>query len=58
MYICICNAVTDSQIKGQVDQGARSIRDINKQLCIADQCGKCACEAKRVIKSQLNLISS
>ncbi|NQZ30487.1 MAG: (2Fe-2S)-binding protein [Oceanospirillaceae bacterium] len=54
MYICICNAVTDSQIKERVAQGARSLRDINKDLCIADQCGKCACAAKKVIQLQIN----
>ncbi|EPJ55206.1 MAG: BFD/(2Fe-2S)-binding domain-containing protein [Osedax symbiont Rs2] len=57
MYICICNAVTDSQIKESVSHGAKSIRDLNKEFCIADQCGKCACAAKRVIKSQINTIS-
>ena len=54
MYICICNAVTDSQIKMHVDQGARTLRDLNKEMCIADQCGKCACTVKKVIKSQQN----
>jgi len=55
MYICICNAVTDTQIKACVEQGARSLRDINKDLCVADQCGKCACAAKEVIQSQTRL---
>ncbi|MEH6446527.1 MAG: (2Fe-2S)-binding protein [Oceanospirillaceae bacterium] len=50
----MCNAVTDSQIKTHIDQGARSLRDLNKELCIADQCGKCAFTVKKVIKSQLN----
>ena len=57
MYICICNAITDSQIKCQVAQGARSLRDLNKQMCIADQCGMCAFEAKKVIKTQLSSMS-
>jgi len=55
MYICICNGVTDSQIKDYVDQGARSVKDIHQQQCIADQCGKCACAAKKVIQEHISL---
>ncbi len=57
MYICICNAVTDGQIKAGVDRGARSLRDLNKDICIADQCGKCACVAKKIIKNQIRSIA-
>ncbi|EPJ47819.1 MAG: hypothetical protein OFPII_09740 [Osedax symbiont Rs1] len=57
MYICICNAVTDGQIKARVDRGARSLRDLNKDICIADQCGKCACAAKKIIKNQIRSIA-
>jgi len=53
MYICICNAVTDKQIKAYVKQGVRNLRDLNKSICIGNQCGKCTCEVKKVIKSEL-----
>lgn len=58
MYICICNGVTDSQIKSCVNQGAKSLRDVNKRLCVGNQCGKCACVAKKVIASELSAARS
>lgn len=51
MYICICNDVTDRQIREAVDQGARTMRDLNRELEVASQCGKCACAAKQVLRS-------
>lgn len=51
MYVCICNEVTDRQVKEAVDQGARTIRDLNKELCVGNCCGKCASFAKKLIQS-------
>jgi bacterioferritin-associated ferredoxin len=40
MYVCICNAVTDSDIRNAVDDGVRNF----KQLSRATDCGKsCGC---------------
>ena len=55
MYICICNAVTDGQIKTCVDQGAKTIRDLNQTFPIGDQCGKCIVVTKAVINTQIGL---
>jgi len=51
MYICICKDVTDRQIRDAIDQGARTMRDLNRQLNVASQCGKCACAAKQIMRS-------
>lgn len=50
MYICICNAVTDSQIKDALDDGAASIADLNKALSVGSCCGKCTRSARQIIK--------
>ena len=42
MYVCICNAVTDHQIREARDQGARSIEELGQQLRVATCCGRCA----------------
>ena len=50
MYICICKAVTDRQIRQAAEAGISNI----KGLCMATQagtcCGKCLPEARRVLQ--------
>ena len=40
MIVCICRGVSDRTITQAIDDGARSVRDL--QRCgIGDQCGSC-----------------
>lgn len=49
MYICICNAVTDREIRGAVELGSSTLQDLRRDLGVASCCGKCETEAKRVL---------
>lgn len=42
MYVCICNAITDRQIKETVANGATSLTDLKDRLGVASCCGCCA----------------
>ena len=42
MYVCICNAVSDHEIRGAVALGARSLDDLRGMLGVATCCGRCA----------------
>lgn len=42
MYICICNAITERQVKEAVAQGATSLSDLQSQVGVATCCGACA----------------
>lgn len=42
MYVCICNAVRESDVRHAVEQGVCSFRDAVHQLNMANRCGKCA----------------
>jgi len=53
MYICICNQVTDKQIKAAIDKGARSMRDLRSKLGVASQCGQCGQCAKAILKEHM-----
>ncbi|GGP78215.1 MULTISPECIES: bacterioferritin-associated ferredoxin [Shewanella] len=53
MYVCLCHAITDSQIKAAVSLGDSSLADVKKRLGVADQCGKCARMANQIIQTQL-----
>jgi bacterioferritin-associated ferredoxin len=49
MYVCICNAITDGEIRGAVALGARTLGDLRATLGVAACCGRCAECAQRVV---------
>ena len=51
MYVCLCKAVTDHQIKEFVNAGAGSFEDVCKELGVASQCGKCSQLAQNIVES-------
>lgn len=53
MYVCICKAVTDRQIRQAVELGARSFADLQEALGVATGCGKCAPCARSVLREAL-----
>ena len=53
MYICICNAVTDSQVRSCVRHGACTLSDLQMHLGIACQCGVCAPAALAILEEEL-----
>ncbi|MGZ8217070.1 (2Fe-2S)-binding protein [Methylomagnum sp.] len=55
MYICICKNVTDGQIRKAVrEKGVNNMRALRQELGACDQCGKCAVEARQLIRDCLN----
>ncbi|HEY9398123.1 MAG TPA: (2Fe-2S)-binding protein [Burkholderiales bacterium] len=50
MYVCVCNAVTDREIRQCADLGARSLCDLRDSLGVASCCGRCADVADRVLR--------
>ncbi len=42
MYVCVCNAVTDCQIREAYGEGACSMRELRRRLGVAGCCGRCA----------------
>ena len=49
MYVCVCNKVTDGQIREACDQGAFSVDCLKEQLKVATCCGRCHDCARRVL---------
>lgn len=50
MYVCICAAVTERQIRACAQDGATSMQDLREKLCVAGNCGKCARHAKTILR--------
>lgn len=42
MYICVCNAITDSDIKQCIDAGIDSVPLIKRELEFCSSCGRCS----------------
>lgn len=51
MYVCVCNAITDREIRGAVALGARTLADLQETLGVASCCGRCAECAEEVLGS-------
>jgi bacterioferritin-associated ferredoxin len=49
MYVCICNGVTDRDIRDAAWRGARTVKDLRRELGVASDCGKCASCAHEVL---------
>jgi len=54
MYVCICRAITDNQIREEVRQGASTLREVGQRLGVASQCGKCGKHARSVIREAIS----
>ncbi|MDG9923653.1 MULTISPECIES: bacterioferritin-associated ferredoxin [unclassified Pseudomonas] len=58
MYVCLCQGVTDGQIREAIYEGCCSYRDVRESLGVGTQCGKCACLAKEVVRDTLSEVQS
>ncbi|PPC92361.1 MAG: (2Fe-2S)-binding protein [Methylobacter sp.] len=41
MYICVCKAVTDSQLLTAIENGACTRKQLNQCFGVGRDCGKC-----------------
>ena len=54
MYVCVCLAVTDTQIREVVNQGASSYEQVQCRLPIGACCGRCEPTAREMIHEQVS----
>ena len=50
MYVCICNAITDSQIREAANAGVKDLSDLQRKLGVASGCGSCKDTAAEILK--------
>lgn len=41
MYVCICEAVTDTQVRSCIAAGARTVEDVGEACGAGTGCGSC-----------------
>lgn len=51
MYVCVCNAVTERQVREHLaaQPGAR-LRDLRDSLGLASGCGQCCAHAQEILR--------
>lgn len=54
MYVCVCHAVTDSDIGAAVAEGCCSLRELRDRLGVTSCCGRCASCARSVLQKSLS----
>lgn len=54
MYVCVCNAVTDGEIRNAAHSGCRSFTELRERLQVGTCCGRCSGCARRVLHETLS----
>lgn len=54
MYVCLCQGVTDNHIRDAIYEGCCSYRQVREATGVGTQCGKCACEAKKLVRHTIH----
>lgn len=55
MYVCLCRGVTERQVKQALEEGARSLGDLHRELGVGGDCGRCRCKAREMVHHHLVL---
>ena len=50
MYVCICNAITETQIRDAADAGAEDLWALQAELGVATNCGSCKETASEILR--------
>lgn len=58
MYVCVCNAVTDREIRSVVEFGATSFEEVQATLGVATCCRRCTECASKVVASAIERSAS
>jgi bacterioferritin-associated ferredoxin len=58
MYVCICNPVSDVEVRRCIRNGATTLSDLKMQLGVASQCGMCASAAQAIISEEIGTPAS
>jgi len=54
MYVCVCHAVTDGEIRNAAHSGCQSFTELRDRLQVGTCCGRCSGCARRVLHETLS----
>jgi len=41
MFVCVCRAVTEQEVRAAIDGGAKTVQAVTRSCCAGDDCGAC-----------------
>jgi len=50
MYVCICNAITDKQIRKAAQSGVQDLWGLQRELGVGSGCGSCKETASQILR--------
>lgn len=53
MYICVCNALREDDLRQEMDKGARTIQDLAMRTGAGASCGSCVSQLKEFVDHHL-----
>jgi bacterioferritin-associated ferredoxin len=53
MYVCVCNSVTESDIRSAVDNGVHNMKQLRRATRCSNTCGKCEEMAVEILQLAL-----
>jgi len=54
MIVCICNGITDREIRKHITSGARSVSAVAKACGAGTDCGSCCCTVREMLGRHRN----
>jgi bacterioferritin-associated ferredoxin len=54
MYVCICNAITDTQIRKAAESGSTDLWGLQAELGVAAGCGSCKDAVSEILAEYRN----
>jgi bacterioferritin-associated ferredoxin len=57
MYVCLCQGITDKEIRAAVASGATTLEALRHTLGVASQCGQCGELAGEIVSESLEEFS-
>jgi bacterioferritin-associated ferredoxin len=54
MIVCVCNNISDREIRQAVDLGLNAMAELRKELGVGACCGKCVSCAREVMHAHLD----
>ncbi len=55
MYVCICNGITDRQIRDAAEAGCASITELTMRTGVGANCGSCLGSAEAILSESRHL---
>lgn len=50
MYVCVCNCVTDREIRACADLGCCTLDELRNHIGVASCCGRCGPTAEQLLR--------